>query len=103
MESEPRSRRRPSLMSVPVVTTAADVRSELTGRFLTDSPLAEFANVVLGLAVVALGVGLYPLSMLALWFGALVVTSAIRYRIRAHYAKKTEPPAEVPWPVLVAI
>ena len=46
MESEPRPRKRPSLMSAPVITPESDVRTELTRRFLSDSPLAEFANVV---------------------------------------------------------
>jgi two-component system, sensor histidine kinase and response regulator len=103
MESELRPNRRPSLMSAPVVTPEADVRAELTGRFLTDSPLAELAHVVLGLTVTALGVGVYPLSMLGLWLAALVVASFIRYRVRAHYAKMPEPPAEVPGPVLATI
>src|SRR5690242_7738736 len=103
MESEPRPRKRPSLMSAPVITPESDVRTELTGRFLGDSPLAELAHVALGLAVTALAIGVYPPSMLAAWFAALAIVSAIRYRVRMQYARRSQPPAEVPWAVLATI
>src|SRR6185295_18722642 len=103
MATESRQAKRPSLMSAPVITPESDVRTELTSRFLTDSPLAELAHVALGLAVTALSIGVYPPSMLALWIGALAIASFIRYRIRMHFAKKLDPPAEVPWAILVTI
>ena len=90
-------------MSAPVVTPESDVRTELMSRFLGDSPLAELAHVALGLTITALAIGVYPASMLSLWLGALVVASAIRYHIRMHYARRAEPPAELPWPILASI
>jgi PAS domain S-box-containing protein len=90
-------------MSAPVITPESDVRTELTGRFLGDSPLAELAHLFLGLTVVGLSIGVYPLSVLALWLGSLLVVSAIRYRVRTHYARKLDPPAELPWAILASI
>ena len=95
--------KRPSLMTAPVTTPEADVRAELTARFLGDSPLAELAHVALGVAIVALAFGIYPLSMLALWFGSLAIASAIRYRVRTHYATVGQAPAEIPLPVIATI
>src|SRR5690349_17031781 len=103
MESASRPGSRPSLMSAPVITPEADVRTELTGRFLHDSPLAEFAHVALGLTVTLLLVGLHPALALGSWLVAIVIASLIRYRVRMHYARKIEPPAELPWPVLITI
>jgi PAS domain S-box-containing protein len=90
-------------MSAPVFTPESDVRTELTGRVLNDSPVGELAHVALGLAVVLLAIGVYPLSMLALWYAALLIVSGIRYRVRRHYAAKLDPPAEVPWAVLATL
>src|SRR5688572_29713393 len=103
METESRPRNRPSLMSAPVITPESDVRTELTGRFLSDSPLAELAHVALGLTVALLLVGLHPPLLLAAWFAALVVASAVRYQVWAHYAQKPEPPPDLPWPVIWTI
>src|SRR4051812_7256242 len=103
MATEPRPGKRPSLMSAPVITPESDVRTELTNRFLQDSPLAELAHVALGLAVTALAIGLYRPVFLAAWLGAIIVVSAIRFRVRSHYARKPDPPAEIPWPVLLTI
>src|SRR4051812_21506213 len=103
MATESRPVKRPSLMSAPVITPESDVRTELTTRFLTDSPLAEMAHVALGLAVTALAIGVYPSGMLALWIAALAIASGIRLRVRMHYAKKLDPPVELPWSILVSI
>ena len=85
------------------MTPESDVRVELTERFLNDSPLAEMAHVALGFAITLLAVGMYPLPMLGLWYGSLIVASAIRYRVRMHYARKPNPPAELPWAILATI
>ena len=90
-------------MSAPVITPESDVRTELTTRFLSDSPLAEMAHVALGLAVTALSIGVYPPAMLVLWIAALAAASIVRHRIRMHYARKVDPPAELPWPILLSI
>jgi PAS domain S-box-containing protein len=86
-----------------VITSESDVRTELTGRFLRDSPLAEYAHVALGLTVTLLLVGIHPPLVLAGWFAALVVASVIRQRVRKHYAAKFDPPADLPWPVIATI
>src|SRR4051812_19234469 len=103
MTTESRPAKRPSLMSAPVITPESDVRTELTTRFLTDSPLAEMAHVALGVAVTALAIGVYPAGMLALWITALAVASVIRFRVRMHYAKKPDAPVELPWSILATI
>lgn len=90
-------------MSAPVTTPETDIRAELTGRFLADSPLAELAHVALGTAVTLLLIGFHSPWGLALWVVSLWVTSLVRYRVRRHYARKPEAPTELPWPVIATI
>jgi PAS domain S-box-containing protein len=103
MESAPRSKARPSLMSAPVITAEDDIRPELTARFLGDSPLAELAHVALGLTVTLLLIGLHPPQFLWLWFAALVALSFVRYRVRMHFAHKASVSPEIEWPVIASI
>src|SRR4051794_17389482 len=103
MEAQARPAGHQSLMDGPVISSMTDVHSDLQGRFLGDSPLAEVAHVALGLTVTLLLIGQHPAWALVSWLGALVVASYVRYSVRIRFARRADPVVEIPAAVVATI